>query len=52
MYYEYMRGDRPLSPEQQNWIKNFVKSYGYDWEIPYDRYFEGYEYHHMALSNT
>jgi hypothetical protein len=51
LYYEYMRGERPLSPEQQTWIRNFVKSYGYEWEVPFDRYFEAYEYHHQALSN-
>jgi hypothetical protein len=52
MYYEYMRGERSLSPEQQEWINNFVKSYGYDWEVPYDRYYEGYEYHHVTPSNN
>ena len=39
-YYEYKRGDRPLSPEQQQWIRQFVKSYGYDWEVPFDSYYE------------
>jgi hypothetical protein len=48
-YYEYKRGDRPLSPEQQQWIRNFVKSYGYEWEVPFDSYFEAYAYHHLAL---
>lgn len=52
MYYEYMRGERSLSPEQQEWINNYVKSYGYDWEIPYDRYYEGYEYHHVTPYNN
>ena len=32
-YYEYMRGERPLSPEQQQWIQDFVKSFGYEWEL-------------------
>lgn len=48
-YYEYKRGDRPLSPEQQQWIRNFVKSYGYEWEVPFDSYYEDYAYHHLAL---
>lgn len=51
-YYEYMRGERPLSPEQQQWIQEFVKSFGYEWEVPFDRYFEAYEYHHVLPSQT
>ena len=51
-YYEYMRGERPLSPEQQQWIQDFVKSFGYEWEVPFDRYFEAYEYHHVLPSQT
>ena len=50
MYYEYMRGERPLSPEQQQWIKDYVKSLGYEWEVEFDGYFEAYVYHHLALS--
>ena len=49
LYYEYMRGDRPLSPEQQQWIISYVKSCGYDWEVEFDRYYEGYAFHHLAL---
>lgn len=48
LYYEYMRGDRPLSPEQQAWIRGYVKSRGYDWEVEFDRYLEGYVYHQLA----
>lgn len=48
-YYEYKRGDRPLSPEQQQWIKDYVKSQGYDWEVEFDSYYEGYVYHHLSL---
>ncbi len=48
LYYEYMRGDRPLSPEQQQWIIDYVKSCGYDWEVVFDRYYEGYTFHHVA----
>jgi len=46
-YYEYKRGERSLSPEQQEWIKNFVVSYGYEWEVVFDRYYESYEFHHI-----
>ena len=50
-YYEYKRGDRPLSPEQQAWIRQFVKSYGYEWEVPFDSFYEDYEYHHLGLND-
>lgn len=46
-YYEYKRGDRPLTPEQQEWINNFVRSFGYDWEVIFDRYYESYAYHRV-----
>jgi hypothetical protein len=52
LYYEYMRGERPLSPKQQQWIRNYVKSRGYDWEVEFDSYFEGYVYHHLALTTV
>ena len=48
LYYEYMRGDRPLSPEQQQWIRDYVKNCGYDWEVEFDSYYEGYAFHHVA----
>ena len=44
MYYEYKRGERALSEKDQQWIKDFVKSYGYDREVEFDRYFEDYVY--------
>lgn len=46
MYYEYKCGKRSLSQSQQQWIRKFVKSFGYDWDVPFDRYEEDYEYHH------
>ncbi len=46
-YYEYKRGDRVLTPEQQQWINDYVKSFGYDWEVTFDRYFESYGYHRV-----
>ena len=51
IYYEYKRGERALSPSEQQWIRNYVKSLGYDWEVEFDRYFEDYAYHHLALLN-
>ncbi len=51
-YYEYKRGDRVLSPEQQKWINDYVSSFGYDWEVIFDRYFESYNYHRVEpISN-
>jgi hypothetical protein len=41
-----MRGERALSPEDQQWIRDYVKSFGYDWEVEFDRYFKDYVYHH------
>ena len=41
--------DYPLSPEEQQWIRNYVKSFGYDWEVEFDRYFEDYVYHHQEI---
>jgi hypothetical protein len=49
-YYMYMRGERPLSPEQQAWLKNYVKSCGY--EVEFDRYFEAYVYHNHKEANV
>jgi len=46
-YYEYKDGKRPLSPEQQQWIRNYVKSCGYDWEVEFDCYFEAYVFNHV-----
>jgi hypothetical protein len=51
LYYEYMRGERPLSPEQQQWIIDYVKSCGYEWEVEFDSYYKGYAYHQPALIN-
>lgn len=44
MYYEYKRGERPLSPEQQQQIQLIVNNFGYDWEVVFDRYAEAYKY--------
>lgn len=43
-YYEFKRGDRPLSPEQQEMIRRVVRSFGYEWEVPFDRYFQAYRF--------
>lgn len=46
MYYEYKDGRRALTPEQQNWIRNFVKSQGYEWEVKFDHLSESYVFRH------
>ena len=49
MYYEYKDGRRALTPEQQNWIRNYVKSQGYEWEVTFDHFSEAYVFHpHQA----
>ena len=52
LYYEYKRGERPLSPEQQQWIRDYVKNCGYNWKVEFDSYYEGYAYHHLALADS
>ena len=49
MYYEYKRGERPLKPEQQQWIRDLLKSYGYECEEPFDRCIEDYDYCSIPL---
>jgi hypothetical protein len=48
IYYEYKRGERVLSPAEQQWIRDYVRSLGYDWEVEFDKYFEDYIYHQKA----
>lgn len=45
MYYEYKDGRRALNPEQQQWIRDYVKERGYDFEVKFDRFFEAYVFH-------
>ncbi|MBP3247387.1 MAG: hypothetical protein IJQ64_10360 [Prevotella sp.] len=51
LYYEYKRGERALSSGQQQWIRNYVKSRGYEWEVEFDSYFEAYIFHCQVPSN-
>ena len=37
-YYEYMRGERALSPEQQEWIRSLFAEHGYADCVAFDRY--------------
>lgn len=48
MYYEYKDGRRALNPEQQKWIKDYVSSQGYDFEVKFDGFFEAYVFHRQV----
>ena len=37
-YYRYKRGERLLTPKQQEWIKKMLCRYGYDGEVRFDGY--------------
>ena len=39
-YYEYKRGERPLSPQQQEQIRGLFAKYGYADAVRFDRYEE------------
>ena len=43
-YYEYMRGERALSPEQQQWIRQLFVRYGYGDSVVFDRYQEAFDF--------
>lgn len=45
-YYRYHRGDRTLSPEQQQWICNLFNEYGYTRDVVFDHYAEAYDFDH------
>ena len=49
--YARRKGRKPLSPEQQAWIRQLIKSYDYEWEVTFDSFYEDYEYHHLKLLN-
>lgn len=51
IYYEYKRGEHALSPKEQQWMNDFVKSMGYEWNVEFDRYFEGYVFSHQPVQN-
>ena len=43
-YYQYMHGERPLSPAQQQGLQQIVRDFGYDWDVPFERYFQAYRF--------
>jgi len=49
-YYWYLRGERPLSPEQQAWLKEWLRQWSYEWEFPFDSFEQAYIYHRESSS--
>jgi len=43
-YYQFKRGERGLNPGQQEMIRRIVRAFGYDWDVPFDRYYEAYSF--------
>lgn len=43
-YSRYKRGERLLSPEQQEWILNLMKRYGYTGQLQFDHYVEALDW--------
>lgn len=44
-YYRYMHGERPLMPEQQEWICQLFKNYGYTDAVVFDNYTEAFRFY-------
>ena len=45
-YYRYHHGERLLSPEQQEWIVNLFRRYGYTEGLAFDAYVSVYDFDH------
>jgi hypothetical protein len=43
-FYRYNRGERLLNTEQQDWILNLFRQYGYTDNLTFDHFVETYEY--------
>ena len=43
-YYRYQHGERLLTPEQQAWIQELVKTYSNGKEMDFGSYIEGYDF--------
>ncbi len=44
-YYRYLHGHRALSPEQQAWIAELFRGYGYTEEVVFDAYEERFRFY-------
>lgn len=43
-YYRYNRGEKLLTPEQQQWIINLFRTYGYTENLTFEQYREVYDF--------
>lgn len=43
-YYRYKYGEKPLSPEQQQWILRLFAQHGYTEGLEFDEYIDGYDF--------
>lgn len=44
-YYRYLHGERALTPEQQEWICDLFREYGYNENIVFDAYEERFRFY-------
>ncbi len=50
-FYQYMHGERPLSPAQQQTIRQLIRDCGYDWDVPFEHYFTAYHFGNPPVDN-
>ena len=43
-YYWYLKGERLLSPKQQQWMRAWFRNWGYNIDVPFDYYEDAYYY--------
>ena len=49
-YYWYLRGERVLTPEEQQWLRGWLREWGYEWEFPFDSFESAYVYQRESSS--
>ena len=49
-YYRYMHGECTLSPQQQQWILNLFRRYGYTENLAFDNYTDRYAFEEVNTS--
>lgn len=49
-YYKYWKGEKPLTPSQQQWIRELFRRYGYTHEIAFDGMEEVYSFESPSAS--
>ncbi|MBQ6680754.1 MAG: hypothetical protein IJM78_00785 [Prevotella sp.] len=43
-YYRYLHGEKPLTPKQQEWIRQLFSRYGYADQVVFDAYETAYDF--------